>query len=253
VVHFIARVGNDSFGDEALRGFQKDGIQVDHVVRDLRAPSGVAMIFVGGNGENAIAVAPGANSRLSENDVRKASQTISTAKVLLMQLETPVRTVEAAAKLVRKDGDAKIVILNPAPACELPEQLLRCITVLTPNETEASLLTGVGVRDEPSAARAAERLLKKGVGAVVITLGATGAFVADRESRGIVASFQVKAVDTTAAGDVFNGALAVALAEGRNLREAAQFANAAAALSVTRMGAQPSAPRRREILRLLKS
>lgn len=253
VVHFIARVGNDSFGDEALRGFQKDGIQVDHVVRDLQAPSGVAMIFVGGNGENAIAVAPGANSRLSENDVRKASQTISTAKVLLMQLETPVRTVEAAAKLVRKDGDAKIVILNPAPACELPEQLLRCITVLTPNETEASLLTGVGVRDEPSAARAAERLLKKGVGAVVITLGATGAFVADRESRGIVASFQVKAVDTTAAGDVFNGALAVALAEGRNLREAAQFANAAAALSVTRMGAQPSAPRRREILRLLKS
>jgi len=248
-VTFVARVGRDVFGDQAVAGLVKDGINVDYVLRDKARASGVALIFVAKDGENSIAVASGANGGLSPADVNKAKKAFAGARVLVMQLETPLETVQAAAELAHKTG--VWVILNPAPARPLPDRLLRRVSILTPNETEAELLTGVRVDSDAAAARAAERLLDRGVGTVILTLGPRGAFVAAREGRHRVPGFKMKAVDTTAAGDVFNGALAVALAEGRPLYEGVRFANAAAAISVTRMGAQPSAPRRREIERLL--
>lgn len=249
-VAFVARIGNDAFGAEATRGFEKDGIDVSHIARDRTDPSGVALIFVGHNGENSIAVAGGANNRLSAADVRRARAAIAGADVLLMQLETPLPAIEAAAAIASKRGVR--VILNPAPARQLPNSLLSKISILTPNETEAELLTGVRVENEVDAARAADHLLAKGVRTVVITLGARGAWVAEKGAHQLVPGFKVKAVDTTAAGDIFNGALAVALGEGRALVDAVRFANAAAALSVTKLGAQPSAPRRAAIERLLK-
>jgi ribokinase len=249
-VAFIARLGRDALGDEAMSGFRKEGLLLSHVVRDSTHPSGVALIFVGSDGENSIAVAGGANQQLSQRDIAAARGLITRARILLLQLETPLRSVAAAARLARRAGVD--VILNPAPACALPDALLRDVSLLTPNETEASLLTGCRVRGISSAARAARILRMRGVGAVIITLGARGAFVATREHAQLVPGFRVKAVDTTAAGDVFNGALAVRLAEGSPLLEAVRFANAAAAISVTRPGAQPSIPARREILSLLR-
>lgn len=248
-VTLVARVGRDVFGDRALAGFEKDRIDVSLVARDRTAASGVALIFVAKDGENSIAVASGANANLAPADVQRAASAILGADVLVMQLETPLATVQAAADIAFKASVP--VILNPAPARPLPDRLLRRVSLLTPNETEAELLTGVKVTGRESAARAAAALRALGVGRVIVTLGRRGAFVSSGAGQQLVPGFKVKAVDTTAAGDVFNGALAVALGEGRALVEAVRFANAAAALSVTRVGAQPSAPRRAEIDRLL--
>ena len=234
-----------------MSGFRKEGLLLSHVVRDSTHPSGVALIFVGSDGENSIAVAGGANQELSKRDVAAARGLITRARILLLQLETPLPAVAAAARLARRAGVE--VILNPAPACPLPDALLRDVSRLTPNETEASLLTGCRVSSITSAAKAARILQMRGVGTVIVTLGAKGAFVATRERAQLVPGFRVKAVDTTAAGDVFNGALAVRLAEGSPLIEAVRFAHAAAAISVTRPGAQPSIPTRREILAMLRS
>jgi ribokinase len=249
-VTFIARVGRDGFGAQALAGFRRDGLDVRHVRRDPEAPSGVALIFVAADGQNSIGVAGGANANLSVADVQRARRAFANASAVLLQLETPLATVDAAAALAA--GCGARVILNPAPARELPDALLRRVSVLTPNELEAETLTGVKVRDARSAKKAARRLLEHGVEAVVITLGARGAWVATAAGDKHVPGFRVRAVDTTAAGDVFNGALAVALGEGRSLLDAVRFANAAAAISVTRLGAQPSAPKRAEIERLLR-
>jgi ribokinase len=248
-VRFVARVGRDMFGEQAVARFVEEGINVEHVVRDHTAPSGVALIFLAADGENSIAVAGGANGRLSPADVKKAARAMAGARAVLMQLETPLKTVQAAAEIAAR---AKVpVLLNPAPARPLPAKLLKLVSILTPNETESELLTGIAVTDKDSAARAAEKLLATGVETVILTLGARGVFVATASTRELVPGFQVKAVDTTGAGDVFNGALAVALGEGRPLLEAVRFANAAAAISVTRLGAQPSAPKRAEIELLL--
>jgi len=249
-VTFIARVGQDMFGDQAVAGFATEGINVDHVSRDKSNPSGVALIFVGKDGENSIAVAGGANAKLSPTDVKKAKAAFAGASVLVMQLETPLKSVVAAADLAAKAGVR--VILNPAPAQSLPDNLLKCVSILTPNETEAELLTGIAVTDTASAAVAAAKLRARGVQTVIITLGSLGAFVATEDGGQLVPGFKVKAVDTTAAGDTFNGALAVALGEGKPLKQAVRFANAAAAISVTRLGAQASAPTRREIEKFLK-
>jgi ribokinase len=243
-VTFIARVGQDMFGEQAVAGFVRDGINVKHVTRDKTNPSGVALIFVAKDGENSIAVAGGANAKLSPADVRKARAAFTGASVLVMQLETPLETVQAAADLAAKAGVR--VILNPAPAQPLPDKLLKRISILTPNETEAELLTGSAGEE------AAAKLRARGVATVILTLGANGALIADATGTRLVPGFKVKAVDTTAAGDIFNGSLAVALAEGKSLDAAVRFANAAAAISVTRLGAQPSAPTRREIERFLK-
>ncbi|MEI7729840.1 MAG: ribokinase [Verrucomicrobiota bacterium] len=250
-VTFVARVGGDMFGEQAIAGFRHDGIGVEYVLRDQAAPSGVALIFVAKDGENSIAVASGANGKLSVADITDARSAFAGARVCVMQLETPLKTVQAAAKLAAQLG--LTVILNPAPARPLPDRLLRQITILTPNESEAELLTGIAVKDPASAARAAAQLRSKGAQTVVLTLGPRGALVADAVGYRLIPGFKVKAVDTTAAGDIFNGALAVALAEGRSLDAAVRFANAAAALSVTKLGAQPSAPRRPEIERFIKT
>ena len=244
-VVFIARVGEDMFGDQAVNGFRRDGIVTDAVIRDSTRPSGVALIFVDQKGENSIAVASGANANLSPDDIRRHQDRIIGAEILIMQLETPLPTVRTAAEIASTHGVR--VILNPAPAQPLGDELLRHISILTPNETEAEQLTGIPVEDETSAEKAAQALRDKGPAIVLITLGARGVFVVSPEFQGTIPSFPVKPVDTTAAGDIFNGALAVALAEKKPLPEAVRFANAAAALSVTKLGAQTSAPRREEI------
>ncbi len=244
-VTFVARVGEDMFGRQAVAGFEQDGIAVQYITCDPQAPSGVALIFVAADGENSIGVASGANAQLSPADIEKACPAVIAAKILLMQLETPLETVQAAAQMAA-DADVP-VILNPAPAQDLPDDLLRNLAVLTPNESETELLTGIAVRDEDTASQAADVLLARGVDTVCITLGPRGTFVANTQQKELIPSTEVQAVDTTAAGDVFNGALAVALAEKKPLPQAVRFANAAAALSVTRLGAQPSAPKREEI------
>jgi ribokinase len=250
-VAFIGRIGEDMFGRGALESLAGDGIDVSRVVHDTGSPSGIALIFVGSDGENSIGVAPGSNARLSVDDIRDHEEIIASAGTLLMQLETPLETVAAAATLAFRRGAT--VILNPAPARQVPDSLFSSVSILTPNETEAELLTGIAIRTDADAFEAADRFRSNGVRVVIITLGARGACVVDGGFRDIVPGFRVEAVDTTAAGDVFNGALAVALGEGMMLPEAVRFANAAAALSVTKLGAQPSIPRRPEIDRFLAS
>ena len=182
--------------------------------------------------------------------MRRAAPAIRAAAIVLAQLETPLPTVQAAATLAARAGVR--FILNPAPARALPDALLKRVSILTPNETEAQGLTGIRVTGTAAAARAATRLRARGVQTVILTLGARGAWLADRNGSLLIPGFEVKAVDTTAAGDIFNGALAVALAQGQALPAAVRFANAAAALSVTRLGAQPSAPQRADIERFLR-
>ena len=249
-VVFIGRVGRDSFGEAAVAGLAADGIDVSHLAKDAARPSGVALIVVAGDGENSIAVAPGANSALSPIDVRRASRAFASARLALVQLEVPLEAVEATIGLAAARRIP--VILNPAPARKLPRSLLKGIAILTPNETEAEILTGIAVTDAVSAALAARALRTRGAKAVIVTLGALGAFVDGPGFEGLVPGFKVKALDTTAAGDVFNGALAVAISEGKPLPAAVRFGHAAAAISVTRLGAQPSAPRRADIDRFLR-
>ena len=250
-VALIARVGRDTFGDQAIAALLRDGIDVTRVFRDKLTASGVALIFVAQDGENSIAVAGGANSKLSPSDVKKAAGVIRSAALLVAQLETPLATVTAAVELAAKAGVP--VILNPAPARPLPNSLLKRISILTPNETEAELLTGIKVTDAAGAAKACSQLRSRGVGIVILTLGERGAFLADANGPRLVPGFKVKTVDSTAAGDIFNGALSVALAEGKAVLDAVRFANAAAALSVTRLGAQPSAPSRADIEKFIRS
>jgi len=248
-VTLLARVGNDVFGRQSVQRFREAGIDVRHVVQDDEAPSGVALIFVAADGENSIGVASGANARLRPPDVDQALQLTSDGDVVVMQLETPLETVESAAAIGARQGAT--VILNPAPAQPLDGVLLRNVSILTPNQNEAELLAGVTVGDESGAAEAAHVLRDKGVGQVVVTLGSRGAYVSSDQFSGLVPAFPATAVDTTAAGDVFNGALAVALAEGQPLQKAVLFASAAAAYSVTVLGAQPSAPQRADIEAIL--
>ncbi|MFW6171434.1 MAG: ribokinase [Planctomycetota bacterium] len=248
-VSFLARVGDDMFGRRAIERFQQDGIDVEQVIRDGASPSGVALIFVAADGENSIGVASGANARLSPADIERNASLIAEADVLVMQLETPLETVDFAASIGSRNGAT--VILDPAPAQPLHDDLLHKVSILTPNESEAELLTGIAVSDESGAAAAAKVLRGKGIGTVIVTLGARGAYVSSELAAGLVPAFQVSPIDTTAAGDVFNGALAVALSQQQPLQAAVRFAAAAAACSVTALGAQPSAPSKDDIDRRL--
>lgn len=252
-VLFVANVGNDVFGRQALQQVEREGIQGDYITTDADTPSGVALIGVDSQGENCIMVASGANARLSTQQVALALASIPdpTDTVVLLQLETPLSTVEYAIR--QSHGRGMRVVLNPAPAQPIDPVLLACLYAITPNETEAELLTGIRVTDETSTRQAAHKLHEAGVPNVVITLGARGAYVsslpqADGPVYGtMVAAPPVTAVDTTAAGDCFNGALVVALAEGLSLLDAVAFACKAASISVTRMGAQASLPHRHEV------
>jgi ribokinase len=247
-VTFVARVGDDPFGRAAIENFRQEGICVDYLTKDPRKPSGVALILVDQRGENIISVAPGANSELSPDDVRKARPAIELAEAVVLQLEVPIETVAEAARIGAESGAS--VILNPAPAQALDDRLLSNVSVLTPNETETELLTGMSIQGPAERLKAARELRRRGVQAVVITLGGSGSFLFAGENGVTVPTVKIQPVDTTAAGDAFNGALAVALAEGQELEQAVRFANLAGAAAATRLGAQPSLPTRAEVARL---
>ena len=245
-VTFVGKIGDDIFGNQAVRQLKEEGINVDFVAVDAENPSGMALITVDQNGENSIVVASGANGTLIPADFDEAIAELDESEFVLMQLEIPIPTVEYIARIAALKQ--KKVILNPAPATALSNELLQNLFLITPNETEAELLTGIKVTDEQTALKAAIVLHEKGVEMVIITLGAAGAFLLSGEKSEIIKAPKVVAVDTTAAGDTFNGALAVALAEGKTIQEAIAFANRAAAISVTRIGAQASVPYRNEIV-----
>jgi ribokinase len=244
-VTFVTKTGNDLFGDQAIHLFDAEGIETKYIIKDRKNPSGIALIAVDENGENCIVVAPGSNAALSAYDIDEDVFKTDVSDVFLLQLEIPVSTVEFVAQQVAEKGNR--VILNPAPARQLSNELLGSLYAITPNEVEAELLTGVHVEDAITAEKAAQKLLNKGVRNVIITMGAAGAFLLTDKISKMIPVVPVRPVDTTAAGDVFNGALAVAISEGKDLEEALGFANKAASISVTRMGAQASAPHRNEI------
>ena len=244
-VLLMAKTGFDIFGKQAIELFDKEGIDISCIVRDRMEPSGVALITVDDKGENCIVVAPGANAALRSEDINEAKEKIENASLVLIQLETPIETVEYVATIAASKGIK--LILNPAPAAKLSDELLKKISIITPNQKEAEMLTGLKVNDESSAKQAAMLLQKKGIETVIITMGASGAFVLHENKYTMVPGHKVNVVDTTAAGDVFNGALAVALCEGKTIEDSVAFACKAAAISVTRLGAQASAPHRREV------
>ena len=243
-VLFVAAVGNDIFGDAAIEGYKNFGIDTNHIVRK-NEPSGVALIMVDGAGQNSISVALGANNSLTAEDVMPALEQISEGDIVLLQLEIPISTVDACVAMAAAKG-AK-VILNPAPAAPVCDSTLSKLYLITPNQTEAQTLTGVEVTDTASAQFAAQKLIDLGVKRVVITMGSQGAYLYQDGQGELIPAHKVNAVDTTAAGDVYNGALCAALAEGMILTEALHFAAKASAISVTRAGAQPSIPTRAEV------
>ena len=248
-VSMIGRVGSDAFAQSLLDSLAADGVDHAFVTQDPEAATGVAFIVVDDAGENSIVVASGANMCLSPADVDAAEAVIADADVLLLQLETPLAAVARAAELARAHGAT--VILNPAPACPLPQELLALIDVLVPNESEAALLTDMPVGNQVEAKAAAVALCELGVGTAILTLGERGALLAQPGGTELLPAFEVTPVDTTAAGDAFVGGFGVALAEGRSLPEAVRWGNAAGALATTKLGAQPSLPTRQMVKRLL--
>jgi ribokinase len=248
-VTFIARLGQDNFGRDAAAAYREEGIDTSFIAWDDGAPSGVALIMVSQAAENIIAVVPGANGRLSPGDIRRAEGAILGADCMLLQLEIPQETVEAAVRLAKAHGVR--VILNPAPAVRLPRSILGAVDVITPNEHEAAFLMETDF--DPLAEKSISRLWQKiKVPALVVTLGARGACFTQGKRITTIPANQVQPVDTTAAGDAFNGALAVALGRGEGLESAVRFANVAGALSTTRLGAQPSLPAAAEVEGFLK-
>lgn len=244
-VAFVARIGCDYFGDKSVKNFKKLGINTRYIVRDRKRPSGAAVIFVDRKGGNQIAVAPSSNRFLSIDDIKMSSDAIRHSKVLLLQLEIPLDAIKKAIEIARKSNVK--VILNPAPFKKLDSTLLKKVDFLVPNETEAEGLTGVKVKDINSAIRAGRILLKRDIKFVTITLGKLGCVLIDKAGAEHLPAPKVKPIDTTAAGDSFCGALAVSVSEGSDLIEAARYANHCAAISVTRLGAQPSLPNKKEV------
>lgn len=244
-VSFICKTGSDIFGHQSQQLFEEEGIDTSYIFSDSKNPSGVALITVDAHAENCIVVASGANAALLPSDLASAVEAIEEADLVLMQLEIPMDTVEYVAEAAYRKG--KKVILNPAPAQALSPSLLRHLSIITPNEMEAEMISGIRITDENSAREAARAIVGMGVGCVIITLGAKGALIHCDGADEFIPALRVEAVDTTAAGDVFNGALTVALAEERSLAEAVRFACKASAISVTRVGAQSSAPYRIEV------
>lgn len=247
-VTFIAKVGNDSFGTNAINGYKADNIDTNYVLIDDNKPTGVAVIIVDENsGQNSIVVAPGANGNLSVEDIEKVESEIKSADILLIQLEIPLKTVMFALKLAKENGIK--TILNPAPAKLLSDDILKKIDIITPNETETEILTGIEITDDASMKKAAAILLESINDTVIITLGSKGAYYLNKTGEeGIVPAQKVNAVDTTAAGDVFNGYLAASLATKNPLHDSILLANKAAAISVLGKGAQPSIPSLQQVI-----
>ncbi len=244
-IAFIACVGADDIGERIRQQLQQDRIDTAPVETVADEATGVAMIFVNGEGENNIGIYSGANAALTPACVDRHQQVIADAEALLMQLESPLESVLSAAKIAR--ANATQVILNPAPATQLSDELLALIDIITPNETEAEILTGIAVKSDEDAARAAQALHDKGISTVLITLGRRGVWLSEQGQGVRIPGFSVQAIDTIAAGDTFNGAFITARLEGVAMHDAVRFAHAAAAIAVTRPGAQPSVPWRTEI------
>lgn len=245
----VARVGNGMFVPRFIEMYDRVGLGHQHMIRDTTTPSGTALIFVDDDGENMIVVAPGANQKLTVSDVDAARSVFEGAKVMILQLEVPLETVVHAAELAKQNG--MTVILNPAPVRELPPALLENVDIIIANEVEVAILTGAPEVDTSTAATACKPLIDAGVGHVITTLGKDGAIITGGDGATKVRGFRVNAIDTTSAGDTFVGALACALTEGKPLEEAALFANAAAALTCTKQGAQQAMPTRQEVDEML--
>lgn len=243
-VKFICKVGRDIFGDNSIAQYNKEGLDTSGILRSDQ-PSGVALISVDQHAENCIVVASGANGDLTETDIASCEKDLKECAILLLQLETPIPSVLKAAKIAH--GAGAVVVLNPAPACPLPEEIFKYTDLFIPNETELSTFSGITVTDVASAEKAAAAMQAKGVGKLIVTMGSKGALICEGGPGVFVPARKVKAVDTTAAGDTFCGALCVAVSEGKSLKEAAEFACAASALTVQKMGAQNSIPYRKEI------
>lgn len=246
-VIFIASVGDDAYGQEAIQGYELENINIESAKICKNTPSGIAMITISEKGENAITVAPGANSKLLPKDMNEAKELFREADYMLIQLEIPINTVKRALELCAEYNTK--AILNPAPAADLPDEILALTDIITPNETETEKLTGILIENENDAREAAEVLHKRGINTVIITMGAQGAFLSDMATNThvLIKGFNVDVIDTTAAGDVFNGQLAVAMSEGEILQESVLLAHCAAALSVQKMGAQSSIPNHEDI------
>lgn len=244
-VSLVAKVGNDLFGIQAIEIYRSEMINTNFVFKDSANPSGVALISVDSKGENCIIVASGANMHLSPDDIDKAEENIKNCDLVLIQLEISMRTVEYAVNLAHKHG--KRIILNPAPVNSLSNSLIKKLYAILPNKIEAEMLSGIKVKDEKSAFKAAQIISGKGVENVVITLGKMGAFVKEKDEFIMIPAIEVETVDSTGAGDVFCGAVSVCLAENKSLVDSVKFANYAAAISVTRIGAQSAIPFRREV------
>jgi ribokinase len=250
-VSLIARIGDDAFGKMSIENFKKENINIENIYTDRDAPSGVAFIVVDDKGENIIVVAPGANATLNEKDIQDAEDVIKKADVILFQLEIPMSTVAEGIRLAKKHN--RMVMLNPAPAASIPKEILQSVDIITPNQTETLVLTGIAVNDAITAQHACNVLHEMGILTVIVTMGEQGAYISSDNYHGLIPGFTAGVViDTVAAGDTFCGGLAIALAEGKSLKDAVQFANAAAALSVTKIGAQASIPLRTEVINLMR-
>ncbi len=248
-VMFITKMGSDEFGNEALKNFNSEGIDTKNILIDEKLKSGLAMIWVDDKGENSIAVASGANANLMPAEIIEKTNEIKSASILLTQLEIPYETVKTAIEIAHKNNVK--VILNPAPAFQLPDELLRMINIITPNIHELEALTNIRLNDENDIKLAAQLLNEKGIEYVIVTYGSKGSYLSCKNEFIHVHPFKVKAIDTTAAGDILNGALAAALLDNKMVKESLMFASAAAAISVTRMGAQISAPYKNDIIEFL--
>lgn len=246
-VTFVCKLGRDMFGEGASKHYESCGLDTSKILWSDK-PSGVALITVDSKAENSIVVASGANADMTVTDIDSVADIIKSSGILLLQLEIPMDAVVHAAEIAYNAGVQ--VVLNPAPAAVLPAELLKCVSILIPNETEASAISGIDINNFETAAAAAERLKWMGVREVIITMGSRGSVVCDGDCT-FVPAVKVNAVDTTAAGDTFCGGVCVALSEGKDLLEAVKFATAASSIAVQRPGAQDSIPNRCEVDKLL--
>ena len=245
IVSMVGRLGNDLFGDQFLEKFSEEGINTDFVIQDTENGTGVGMPLIDASGDNSIVIIPQANMALSFENIDQAESSIADSDVLVLQCEVPMEANQRAAEIANKTDT--LVILNPAPACEIPDALLSLVDIITPNESETEILTGMPTETDNQAIEAAHLLLSKGIETVILTLGSRGSFLLTKKMEKLNPAFSVEVVDTTAAGDAFCGALAASLAHGINIEKSVKIANAAGALAVTKLGAEPSLPSREEI------
>lgn len=250
-VTFITKMGRDEFGHEALKSFKKEGIHTGNILIDEVSLSGLAMVWVDKEGENSIVVASGANANLTSEEIIEKKSVIESADILIVQLEIPLETVKTAVEIAHQNK--VVIILNPAPAKELPDELLQMVDIITPNIHELEMLSHTTIKDCEDIEQAVSKLHSKGIKNIIVTYGDKGSYISNGEGFTHIPPFNVKAVDTTAAGDILNGAFAAALLENKPMEEALLFANAAAAISVTRMGAQVSAPYKKHVMEFLKN